>query len=557
MTKFMPEDIPATRKRLNANFEDRVQQPSWLRHANQRGAIIDHLLLRGASMEDLIARSGSKNEISVRGHLTHLQNEHQLPIIRTRDGLYMFDLWQLGTFDAWSGEDRSVGDEVVITEAMDSNDPHVVNKSSTRRTHQQHARYIDNPKVLSQQPDFTPIESAQQHWGIVIIREGSSPSASFGGPKDESTLAELNLAEVALIIAGPDPEGIRLAVETSLTVARTYDRRSDEKWQTGIPLNPDQYYVYQHCDGTEAFYVGKGKGNRAFDHVRTVIDGADINEPISRNNKDQRILALISDADGVSSDLVDRYKNQNVRSLPIQTSDYAELAAFVAEDFIISGLHGVYELTNETGGNDRFGPFSWLVRPASRLNMSAPWKKACSYFLKNRRLSSAARAEITFVNAGNMMAQEPAALKELGQLSGVEIGALKKNGQDIYVDIGIERMPFRVQLLFGAKDPKVKCNIRPARNPQGKVGRTEAKNFQAALDKVFAANSHLDWVLRMPTAADCYVKPFSEQGNGRVEPRFDVLDLEGRVPVSLPGTSSPKKLNIIEAINGIKDLFDQ
>jgi hypothetical protein len=118
-------------------------------------------------------------------------------------------------------------------------------------------------------------------------------------------------------------------------------------------------------------------------------------------------------------------------------------------------------------------------------------------------------------------------------------------------------MPFRVQLLFGAKDPKVKCNIRPARNPQGRVGRTEAKNFQAALDKVFAANSHLDWVLRMPTAADCYVKPFSEQGNGRVEPRFDVLNLEARVPVSLPGTSSPKKLNIIEAINAIKDLFDQ
>lgn len=559
MSRFMSDDIAATRERLQSDSEAEGQQtarPSWLRHANQRGAVIDHLLVFGASMEDLITLSGSKNENSVRGHLNHLQSEHQLPIIRSRDGLYMFDRGQLDADDAWS-DDVSTGNYAVPISATASSEGTLVGvEDNSSQTQPDVGASLDTPEEPSRQPISFPCKSVQLYWGMVVMTEGGDLSARFSSPEQDQTFAEFDWTQIALIIAGPDPEGIRLAVETVLEVARSYDRRGAGNWKIGTPADPAQYYIYQHSDDAGAFYIGKGKGSRAFEHIRSVVNRVGTNELIDQSRKDQRILALIVDGSEIRSDRIDCYKARNVRSLPIPIGDHAEMAAFVAEDFIISGLHGVYDLTNETGGNDRFGCFSWLVRPAAHLGVSDGWRRACSYFLKERRLSSAARAEITFINASDVIKKKPIGLKALGEISGVEIGALQKVGQDVFVDVSVSRMPFRVQLLFSAKDPNVKFNIRPARNTKGGGGKSEARMFQAALDNLLAANSHLDWVLRMPTAVDPYVKPFAEKGNGRVEPRFNILDLEDRVSVSLPGMGGQERSNIIDAFMVINRLFE-
>jgi hypothetical protein len=109
MSKCAPEDRKNTLDRFKEDIQ--LELPSWLRHKNKRGAMIDYLLLRGATMEELIEQSGSATEESVRGHLAHLQNEHKLPIVRSRGRKYIFDFdqqeeidEQQPILDEWSNE---------------------------------------------------------------------------------------------------------------------------------------------------------------------------------------------------------------------------------------------------------------------------------------------------------------------------------------------------------------------------------------------------------------------------------------------------------------------
>jgi hypothetical protein len=97
MSKCAPEDRKNTLDRLKEEIQ--IEMPSWLRHKNKRGAMIDYLLLRGATMEELIEQSGSKTKASVRGHLAHLQNEHKMPIVLGRGKKYIFDFDQQEEID--------------------------------------------------------------------------------------------------------------------------------------------------------------------------------------------------------------------------------------------------------------------------------------------------------------------------------------------------------------------------------------------------------------------------------------------------------------------------
>ena len=96
MTRHLPEDEENTRNRLNG--DDRIEIPSWLRHRNRRGAIIDHLLLHGATVEEMMAESGFDRR-SVHDHLSHLRAKapdgHGLPVRYDRDSeSYYFDFDQ-------------------------------------------------------------------------------------------------------------------------------------------------------------------------------------------------------------------------------------------------------------------------------------------------------------------------------------------------------------------------------------------------------------------------------------------------------------------------------
>lgn len=101
----------------------------------------------------------------------------------------------------------------------------------------------------------------------------------------------------------------------------------------------DIFYVYALVDWREEdnwiFYVGKGKNDRAFDH----IDDAERTSRWNRSDKHKRIINILRNA-----------SNENIDEMVINLGEnLTEGEAFILESIIIESI-GLYNLTNKISG---------------------------------------------------------------------------------------------------------------------------------------------------------------------------------------------------------------
>lgn len=533
MSQCAPDDRNNTINRLNR--EPQCETPSWLRHRNKRGATIDYLLLHGATMEEMIKQSESSTEASVRGHLAHIQLEHKLPITRARDGKYSFD------FD----EHRDVDEQEPL--AIESRD--AVPTETPDKEKQTQILQIGLPlSVASSRKD------KQVFWGVVITDEQEAFRVAFGKENIRKD-APNDLGHVIFAITGPDLTTIKKAIDLIIDIASSYEPAPRKTWHLDCQWPPSQYYVYRHLDGNGVFYVGKGIKERGKEHLSDAIKAwkAVQNKVVTR--KHQKILDMIQHGGELSDRLVSEYKKKSIQSYPMPMIEEGEIMAFLAEDFIITHLHGVYELTNETGGNSKSKDYNWLSQPKNSAASPKYWAEACGYFLENKRLSSAEWAKLTKINADGILALVPDALKKLSKIDGITVGEHSLIGQDVFIDLTLQNMPFRVQLLFSSKNPTVKFNLRPPRNADGKVTSNERKKFEKAYVQITEGNNHLTWKICIEGANDCYIKPFVKKDKTNTDPTFSILDLEEREAISLRGIDDFQERNLIEAVEYVWQVF--
>lgn len=93
------------------------------------------------------------------------------------------------------------------------------------------------------------------------------------------------------------------------------------------------YYVYRLLDGDETFYIGKGKGNRAFDHAKQAKN----EDRLSFSNKEDRINKALS---------------KGTFNIVIHRHGLSEEQAFLLESALIDmHLSYGYQLTNIQPGH--------------------------------------------------------------------------------------------------------------------------------------------------------------------------------------------------------------
>lgn len=118
---------------------------------------------------------------------------------------------------------------------------------------------------------------------------------------------------------------------------------SNSNEQASEVIKLKQFYVYVLIDprDNEVFYVGKGQGERAFQHERDVI--SQINKLSAdevtefKHNKEERIKDILSCSREVSSFVIGRY-NTEVESLAVEST-------------LIKWVYGFDELTNKVHGH--------------------------------------------------------------------------------------------------------------------------------------------------------------------------------------------------------------
>lgn len=118
---------------------------------------------------------------------------------------------------------------------------------------------------------------------------------------------------------------------------------SNSNEQANEVIELKQYYVYVLIDprDNEVFYVGKGQGERAFQHERDVISQINklsADEVIEfEHNKEERIKDILSCSLKVSAFVIGRYNTQ-VESLAVEST-------------LIKWVYGFDELTNKVHGH--------------------------------------------------------------------------------------------------------------------------------------------------------------------------------------------------------------
>jgi hypothetical protein len=226
---------------------------------------------------------------------------------------------------------------------------------------------------------------------IVGQRKGSSP----------------NPENIIFALAGPDGSIASRALERILVAARDIDHGRVPQCQP----QRDSFYVYTYFSPQlslaweNAFYVGKGKAERRFSHLKNRFLGLNSEErPPARTTK-QRIIDRWLVSDSRTSKPWGEIKTAAEGTLLVATyCNLSELEAFFLEKFLIMRARRPQDIVNDTAGNHKYGEYTCICQPKSfdgrnPLHVQI-WQNAIEGFLADpnaKRVDNTLRPSLTFI----------------------------------------------------------------------------------------------------------------------------------------------------------------
>ena len=392
----------------------------------------------------------------------------------------------------------------------------------------------------------------------------------FGNIKLVSSFDQINSNLIFLVAQDKDEERLKAALDAGKEAFNINDLNLKPFEEH---INKSSYYTYMYFSEPSApsmknvFYVGKGKGSRWINHLKSRLKKNDFIIP----NKKERLIDdwiknscnenLIS-----SQSIVKKAKNFLVRKIGQWSDKYSETKSFTMEYVLIAGRIGVFELTNETGGNSTIENLKLLVLPAN-LDMSIIgnaklWNKAVKEFERNNH--TYLEPALFFCSAKKIVVEITRQLLNLNFLpfpisSGRnDIGHMPSHcavdgagDQSLYFRTKDE-YPFCVQLLLSKKEEGVRINLRPYKRTLESF-----KDFEIFLNQVCINQKNLSSYYNETfhiknKGSNAFFKPFARDSKGHNDPVFPIDDTEISVqPNWLP---SHNKLNLTTALKHlIKD----
>jgi hypothetical protein len=335
------------------------------------------------------------------------------------------------------------------------------------------------------------------------------------------------------------------------------------------------YYTYMYFSEpslpsmSSVFYVGKGKGSRWTDHIKSRLKKNDLIIP----NKKERLIdtwiksnskeILIS-----SKNVVKKAENSLVRKISQWSDKYSELKSFTMEYVLIAGRLGVFELANDTGGNSIINNLKLLVLPAN-LDMSIIgnkklWNRAITEFEKNNH--KYLEPALYFCSAKKIVDEITKQLFKLGFLQHPISHGRKEithmpshcavdgaGDQSLYFRTKDE-LPFCVQLLLSKKEEGVRINLRPYKRTL-----KDFKNFGIFLNQVSIDQKNLNNYYNKKfqirnKGRDAFFKPFARDCKGHNDPVFPIDNTE--ISVQVNWLTSHHKLTLTSALKHLINYFN-
>lgn len=315
---------------------------------------------------------------------------------------------------------------------------------------------------------------------------------------------------------------------------------------------PGDYYVYGYFNNLNApiwndcFYIGKGTGNRFTEHVG---NRGTPNLPHTTSSKEQHIDAWIAaqrnttTAPLTKQNLIAEAKQQGlVRKLGQWSGPYAEACAFAVEHFLIRGSLGVYELANNTGGNNQIENLRILVRDKG-LDMhmqshATAWRHAIDTFVVNPDaviLNNRIRPSLHLLSYQALFTSLDQSLARIGLIPqdrnyfnqnaypGVPLHASVEGASDPCLSyVTNDQRPFRVQLKLSRCNDGTVVNIRP--KIDDKQGRNDYfEYFQNININGITLAHYYNGNLPLKNPGTPYFKPFAQDGNGKNDTLFPLI----------------------------------
>ena len=392
-------------------------------------------------------------------------------------------------------------------------------------------------------------------------------------------------------IGGAEPSGLQnscflaaadeqCAVDAVLNAVRDVLKVQDGPALPNLqnPILDGEQYVYGYFEnsdepgGQNCFYIGKGSRDRWLQHVADRATRTAKERKIDAWIEAQHLGAPIAHPDGQPlmrpvHDLIQLAQHQLVRLIGRWHGEYAEACAFAAEYALIRGKLGVYNLTNLTSGNDRFGEMRFLVRDAG-LNLSEGaackiWTQAAKTFAEN---PADPKLENNFRPLLHLLGNARFLEGLDDRLATVELIPHQKKAKVIastsppahhraegasgacVTYMPTDDRPIRIQLGLSLSEAGTIINIRPRCNTVN--GRDRYMKFMQNVNLNGFTHEHI----RNQNVAP-YFKPFATDGKGKNDTLFPLIDVERRVitnPTWAPGVGS---LNLVGALQLFLEKF--
>lgn len=361
---------------------------------------------------------------------------------------------------------------------------------------------------------------AQRLAGVLSLDGQGKPQIALLAPEKAR---ELTTGTILAVVQGPDACTLRGVMEVLLDVEKAHragDSPPDAK-PTAIS-GGHAYFVYAYWRNLKPswqnlFYVGKGKGKRDQSHICEVLrDRGAANTP-----KKRTIEAALRELHPQCSrirTLTDFQKALAAHNSTGSGSDrlyqrvftgLTELQAFMVEYLLVQAI-GVYDISNETGGNAAYGDYSALAMPkvarCGQLHALHTWSATIGEFLKLGAVSYRMQGELDLLPIYGLADALESWLAH-GPLAGLLEPELDRpvrvaHGQNATINYRLCRAdpPFRIELLASRKDAGLRINLRPVGN---------ATNFREHL-----TNRGLH------VTGATYCKPFAPEGHGKRDAFF-------------------------------------